>query len=379
MSSPDSQLGPSRDADSALKELMEWLSKHLPERDSAARLLEKLPREHPAQSVASTPEKASLWERAGLAYLHARRYHEALAIFFKFYDQMLLGQQEIGRRVLKALPLFWIGKCYSEMQCPVLAKRYRMLNLCEDAVNDKGELLPHLTGSYYPLVWEHGLAEDELREYSAQIYKLFEDNPRDGIFPEAILQELGDSWLTGFPSAKEATTYTVNARYIQHLRSKLGDGTGKGLEQLAHYLLSCMPGCKATRGQKTLSSELDITCSMEGFDLDFRSELGRYFVCECKDSKRRASFTTMAKFCRVLDSVKSRFGILFSMKGISGQGKSLHAAREQTKVYQHRGIVIVVVDAQDIEAVGKGANFINILRAKYEKVRLDFGRKKGED
>jgi hypothetical protein len=56
---------------------------------------------------------------------------------------------------------------------------------------------------------------------------------------------------------------------------------------------------------------------MAGMDVDFRSELGRYFVCECKDWKGPADFASMAKFCRVLDSTKSRFGILFSKNGIS--------------------------------------------------------------
>ena len=110
---------------------------------------------------------------------------------------------------------------------------------------------------------------------------------------------------------------------------------------------------------------------MEGFDVDFRSELGRYFVCECKDWDRPADFTTMAKFCRVLDSVKSKFGILFSKEGISGAGDARYAEREQLKVFQDRGMVIVVVDLEDLRRVASGANFVNILRNKYERVRLD--------
>jgi hypothetical protein len=67
------------------------------------------------------------------------------------------------------------------------------------------------------------------------------------------------------------------------------------------------------------STDYDIICTMEGFDLDFRSELGRYFVCESKDWESPADFTVLAKFCWVLDSIKSRFGILFSKSGISGE------------------------------------------------------------
>jgi hypothetical protein len=106
-------------------------------------------------------------------------------------------------------------------------------------------------------------------------------------------------------------------------------------------------------------------------ELDFRSELGRYFVCECKDWKTPADFTSMAKFCRVLDSTKAKFGILFSKSGLSGQGRSEDAEREQLKVYQDRGIVIVVLSLNDLESVASGANLILLLRERYEAVRLD--------
>jgi len=79
----------------------------------------------------------------------------------------------------------------------------------------------------------------------------------------------------------------------------------------------------------------------------------------------------MAKFCRVLDSVKCRFGILFSKCGISGEGCTRDAEREQLKVFQDRGMVIVVVDEKDLKHVADGGNLVSLLRAKYERVRLD--------
>ncbi len=79
----------------------------------------------------------------------------------------------------------------------------------------------------------------------------------------------------------------------------------------------------------------------------------------------------MAKFCRILDSTKARFGILFSRNGISGSGNTKFAAREQLKIFQDRGIVVVVFDEADIRRVAQGGNLIQILRQKYESVRLD--------
>ena len=143
------------------------------------------------------------------------------------------------------------------------------------------------------------------------------------------------------------------------------------MERLAEYLMSCMPGCRTTRRRRSGSTDYDIVCAVEGLELDYRSELGRYFVCECKDWANSADFTTMAKFCRVLDSTKARFGILFSRSGITGVGNTTSAAREQLKVYQDRGIVIVVFDEADFRRVAEGGNLVQILRQKYEAVRLD--------
>ena len=141
--------------------------------------------------------------------------------------------------------------------------------------------------------------------------------------------------------------------------------------QNAEYLLSAMPGCRTYRRKRSHSTDYDIVCSLDGFDLDFRSELGRYFVCECKDWAEPADFSTFAKFARVLDSTKSRFGILFSREGITGGASTSAASREQLKLFQDRGIVVVVVTRADINAVVDGHNFITLLREKYERVRLD--------
>ena len=178
-------------------------------------------------------------------------------------------------------------------------------------------------------------------------------------------------WLTELPASQEALTYWSNALYVKHLLLHLGDGTGEALELLAEYLMSCMPGCRIRRRQRSGSTDYDIVCAMEGFDVDIRSELGRYFVCECKDWSRSADFTVLAKFCRVLDSTKSRFGVLFSKNGISGTGKTEFAEREQLKVFQDRGIVIVVLTLNDLESVASGGNLISLLRKQYEIVRLD--------
>ena len=310
------------------------------------------------------------WEISGLLFLNSGRTHEALGVFFEFYDRMLEAQSSLGR-LHKGTVLVWIGECFERLGFPTHAKRYLMLTLCEDALLGDGTVPAETSGVYFRLVWRHGLPHNELVNYASIFSSLAAKAPADAFFPEALLQEVDDGWSTELPAPQEAFLYRVNRRYVRHLLAKMDDGTGQALERLAQYLMACMPGCRARRRQRTYSTDFDVVCSMEGFDIDFRSELGRHFVCECKDWISPAGFSTMAKFCRVLDSTKSRFGILFSKSGISGTGEAVNAEREQLKVFQDRGVVIVVLDLSDLEKIADGRNLIVLLRERYEGVRLD--------
>lgn len=344
----------------------------LTRRNGAAILTETLTKKFLPEEVSKpNSDEQRSWELLGLFYFYQGHFYEALPIFKKLYYQMLTAQQKNNNWVHKGMPLVWISDCYSSIGFRSLAKRYLMLTLCEDAIREEGNIATETGGVYFRLVWNFGLPDAEVKKYANKIYKLRADNIMDSRFPEWILQQLDQNWIAEFPKLNEALIYDTNSLYIKQLISKLGEPTGIILEKLSGYLLSCMPGCRTYLRKRSMSTDYDIVCSMEGAQVDFRSELGRYFVCECKDWNEPANFTTMAKFCRVLDSIKSRFGILFSEEGLSGKNKTRYAEREQLKVFQDRGMVIVVIDNDDLHHIADGGNFINLLRNKYERVRLD--------
>lgn len=345
-------------------------------RSGASVLASKLPEIFTPAKIIQEQEIQTCWERIGNLFKNQGRFHEALSIYYALYYQLLEVQESTGEFISKGTPLVWISECYFSMQFPVLTKRYLMLTLFEDAIQTKGNVPPESTGVYWRLVYRHGLSDSELNRYANTAYELFKRFPEKAIYPEWVLQQIDNNWMTEIPSPFEADIYVVNPKYIRRIIDSLGDKQGKSLEDLAEYTLSCMPGCRTTKRQKTQSTDLDIVCSMEGFEVDFRSEFGRYFVCECKDWRKAADFSTLAKFCRVLDSIKARFGILFSTHGISGTGKNKNAELERLKVFQDRGMIIVVIDREDLKKLAEGENFINLLRHKYERVRLDLLKKK---
>jgi hypothetical protein len=355
------------------KEVPQELRCHLTERDGAATLSYKLPQFYKPEQIVIYPSvEQRVWELVGLFYFNQpNRYFEALGIFLALYQHMLDAQVKSLERVHKGMPLLWAAECFALAGYAVLRKRFLMLALCEDAIRGKGVVAPESTGVYFRLVWRLGMTDAALKRYAEECIELARQPNNEAQYPEWVLQRLDQDWMTEFPNPAEANVYAANTRYVKSMLTKFGNSAGTALEELAEYVMLCMPGCRTSRRKASMSTDYDLVCSMEGFDVDFRSELGRYFVCECKDWSKPADFTSMAKFCRVLDSVKCKFGILFSQEGISGAGNARYAQREQLKVFQDRGMVIVVIDQKDLGRVAEGANFVNILRNKYEQVRLD--------
>lgn len=345
-------------------------------RDGSFEIVAKLKSDFQPSQIVTNPtanKEQRIWELIGLHYKANRRYFESISIFKALYEQMLQWQVDNAKWVHKGMPLVWISDIFSEMGLAVLSKRYLMLTLVEDAIRENGKISPNSSGVYFRLVWNFGMADFELDKYQHQIFEIFNNDDHKSLFPEYVLQNLDKEWMIELPSQREVTYYLINPLYVDELLKNIGNGTGKSLEYIASYLLSCMPGCKTNTRfyQMGNTTDYDVVCSLDGFVLDFRSELGRYFVCECKDWDKPANFTTMAKFCRILTSIKSNFGILFSKNGITGQDEELYAEREQLKVFQDSGIVIVVLDLKDIVKIKSGQNLINMLRTKYEKIRLD--------
>jgi hypothetical protein len=355
------------------------------QRDGAARLLKVLPQRFSCADVADTtlrpgPGSAhNAWESCGYTYLASGRVHEAIAVFQGLYDHLLTYQEQTGKRAHKGSPLVFLSDSYLRLNQPVVARHFLMLALCEDAIQNKGVVRPETTGVYFRAVWQFGLSDKQVREYTSSSWNLFKKNRRAGVFPEWLLQELDqrakrkgvEEWMTGYPSPAETTVYAVNRHYINWLLKGIGKSGGKNLERLAHYLISAMPGCRARMGMRSPSTEYDVLGLLEGHFVDFRADLGRYILCECKDWKKKANFTAIAKFSRVVESTKATCGIIFSREGITGEGTTRYAERELLKLFQGHGIAILVVRLQDLQDVANGRDFIEILRSKYEAVRLD--------
>ena len=340
----------------------------LEKRDGAPEVVAALARMYPPGSVGDYETGQKPWECVSQWYRRRGQDHQAVDVLQALYSQ---PNQCEDPSVHKAMPLVWLSDIYGKLGYRWHARRYAMLTLCEDALRDKGRINAEGGGIYFRLAWAFWMPDSDIRRYAGKAYQLSEQCPVESRYPEWLLQELGIEWMAEFPSPSEAMTYVASVRYIHCLLGQLGEGTGKALERLADYVLSLVPGFRTSRRVQTPSTDLDAVCCVEGPSLDFRSDLGRYVVCECKDWAKPVDFTAVAKFCRVLDSAKCRSGIIFSEKGVSGSASTEDGRCELLKLYHDRGIAVMVVDRHDLEAVAAGRSLITMLRSKYEAVRLD--------
>jgi hypothetical protein len=340
----------------------------LEERDAASKLLTALPIRITMRPGLGESDWR-VWELVSVIFLRQGRLHEAAALLWALYENMLEAQRLLSSRLHKGMPLVRLSDCFTALGFPLHAKRYMMLTLVEDALRGQGFISPSTTGTYFRLVWGYGMSHEDLAKYAKDANDLALKEPDLAGFPEALLQSMDQHWLSELPSSGERSLFRINKDYAKHLLSGLGDTTGKTLERLAEYFMSCLPGCRVRRRVRSVATDYDLVCAVEGPGFDFRSEFGSYFVCECKDWSGSADFTTVAKLCRVLDSTKARFGVLFSKNGVSDSGE-----RERLKVFHDRGIVVVVLDLDDLQRVAEGANMVTLLRDRYEQVRLDLRR-----
>jgi len=307
-------------------------------------------------------------------YKATRRPWSAAYIYEQLYYALLEWQKKYNIRYHKGYPLVRLSEVYELLGYPWHSERYLMLTLIEDAITDKG--VCRRDGGLYWRFWPARIHDakqlDDLYGQAASHSSLYK---KWNWAPEPVLLELPTIWRISQPAVSESVHYRPNLSLSSAMYDNLNAGglsDGKSLEVLAHYLISCIPGATTSRRKKTTATDYDVYCSLDGPLNDFREELGRHWLCECKDFAKTLGYSEVAKFSRTVDSAHCKVGILISMSGISGESERLYSERANAKLFQQHGIAILVLDKSDLEDAVQGRSLITILRDRYEKVRHDF-------
>jgi Restriction endonuclease len=150
------------------------------------------------------------------------------------------------------------------------------------------------------------------------------------------------------------------------------DEKKKSLESLAAALLSGMPSwrCKYTN-LVTRSAEIDIVVEQTGAVPDALAEFGRYALVECKNWQRPVDAKHIRDFIGKMQSARVRLGIVFSMRGVTGEEQGTDALREIQKAYAMAQTAVVVISREDFRACADPKQFLALVDERIDRLRFD--------
>ncbi len=161
---------------------------------------------------------------------------------------------------------------------------------------------------------------------------------------------------------------------------------GKALEEIVAFVLTNTGGLfEVYRNVKTNTNEIDhfINLTPQGKLLaenGLINPLYKHMICECKNYQNNISVTYIGKFYSLLKSCHSRFGILFSFKGVSGSGwnygSGLIKKIYMSDISSNNNYIIIDFNFGDFKTIYDGGNFLEIIDNKLTSLRLDTDFKK---
>jgi len=189
--------------------------------------------------------------------------------------------------------------------------------------------------------------------------------------PENLLTHMEPRLIYEPPSILEARAYPTNRFYLARLldQAEKRDGKtkkqiGDSLELLGNYIFQCMPGC-TTHKVSSKTGVPDIRVKTIDPPAGFRSTLGEYFLCECKNEKGPAKLESVSQILDVLMETHCKFGVLLALKGVSKN------AQARIRIFHIRDVAtIVTLTKDDITRLIDGEQLVGMLQEKYGELRF---------
>lgn len=156
---------------------------------------------------------------------------------------------------------------------------------------------------------------------------------------------------------------------------------GDALEELVAFLLNASGGIfRVSKNVRTATNEIDEIIELEGIGkvlgaLNLIPARLTEFLGECKNYGGTIGVTYVGKFYSLLQTTCMNTGILFSYRGISGNGWADGSGLVR-KIYLQREkiderIAIIDFSYMDFKSILEGHNFLEIVEGKLKALRYD--------
>jgi hypothetical protein len=149
---------------------------------------------------------------------------------------------------------------------------------------------------------------------------------------------------------------------------------GELLELTVAYLFVTLAGFDVRLRVTGLDSEFDLLMRARDPDDTLVREIGSYVLVECKNTAAKTSASEVRNFSAKVRYASCRTGVLVARQGLTGnRGPSVGAAAYAVRKTYHRdGLILLLLDGNDIEAVvERRVDFHDLLVQRYEEIRFD--------
>ncbi len=184
-----------------------------------------------------------------------------------------------------------------------------------------------------------------------------------------ILKLLGDDviWKPFHldPQAQEEfNTLLVEVEESQSWPSKFNQRKGKLYEKLIRVVLDRfqvgITDSDFYEGDNQIDHEFRFH---DQFNSLFTQQVGATFICECKNEQTPVDVTYVSKLIELCDARKSKFGIFFSIKGLTGRGW-IFAEGKRKKNFLRHGIAIISFTFDEVKQLVT-KNLYTLMKDKY--------------
>lgn len=336
-----------------------------------------------------------LWHDCLEYYVQSNRLDDALLFCKRLYTELFKFQNE-NQRAIHCGDCFWqMSMLYDALNQRWYAQMYRMLGICQDSLYhfENGELQPDFKDFGASRIW---LKEVVQIGDDSDFIKLFEllvalhtNLPNccqrwpEMHMLECVHTKRQDVSLTKLrklfvANSLEESLPTSSPALIPLLLSAVDKGRtrqekGEMLERLVRFLFLEIPGCEL-RPKTSRTTQLDGIGFFRGKLSDARSELGRYFIVECKATEKPMGVAALHKLESDVRLRRMRLAIAVSLAGFSGQkGKKREPSREvQRKAYEHGGVAMLFLDRWDLMRLAneQQLRLTDLLDEKFHEINL---------
>lgn len=184
---------------------------------------------------------------------------------------------------------------------------------------------------------------------------------------EILLNMALDARKDEFRSKKGAQftygRFNVFFEYVKNARTNLEKK--RSLEDLAEYVLNSVSGLEViSKNPRGPSEEIDLIVANESKNELFR-RFGSLLLVECRHRRKPATSSDIRDFSGKMRSLSIKTGILFSLKGITGNKYDAQSALRDAK---KDGRNIIVLNMNDLREISEGIDPTTTIRNAFYRV-----------